>query len=114
MTETEFKQACYEAYQLDWMISHGYSLKDYLYGIAEAEEEARLCGDYPEGGTLDVYDSLEGDFEDQGFNGSLYVCKDEFLGAEFNDPMYMKHLIDCMPDSEKKWAMYTKIQNRRN
>ena len=109
MTQEEFKQACYEAYQLDWMLSHGYSLNDFLHGIAEAEEEARYSGEFPTGGTLDVYDSLRNDFEDQGFNGSLDVCKDEFLNAEFKDPMYMKHLIDCMRDSEARWKQYTEI-----
>ena len=33
--KTEFEQKCYEAYKLDWMISHGLSLHNYLLGLAE-------------------------------------------------------------------------------
>ena len=33
MTREEFESKCYDAYCLDWMLSHGYSLDDYRKGI---------------------------------------------------------------------------------
>ena len=39
MTKEQFENKCYEAYQLDWMISHGYSLSDYRKLLSELASE---------------------------------------------------------------------------
>lgn len=90
---------CYEAYKLDWMISHGYSIKDYLNALVLEDEEARASDNYPEGGTRDIYESLNDAFEfERGFDGCIWACKDEFLSHEFQDKDYMKHLTSTMPN----------------
>lgn len=35
-----------------------------------------------------------GEENENGFNGELYVCKDEFADCEFNDENCMKSLLD--------------------
>ena len=100
-----FEQECYHAYQLDWMISHGHSLKSYSYGLAHSEEDMALSGN-----AFQQMDQRMDAFEDVGFDGSIYVCKDEFLQAEYLDADYMYHLLSLMPDSEvrrSKWQQYT-------
>lgn len=77
----------YERYQLDWMISHGHSLKelfDELDGIwsDDSDPDDHCPSDYFE------------DFEsDTGFGGELYVCYEEFLGAEYQNKAYVKTLL---------------------
>lgn len=41
-----------------------------------------------------------------GFDGSLWVCLEEFLQTEFQDPGYMMGLIDLMDDHEEMWKFY--------
>lgn len=103
MTKAEFEQRCYDAYKLDWMISHGYTLRDYLNALIYEDEEASAEGIYPEGDTRDIYEYLDSSFEyETGFpGGTIWVCKDEFLGAEFQDKDYMEHLISLMPNSKE-------------
>ena len=43
---------------------------------------------------------------DTGFDGSLWVCLNEFLQAEFQDPDYMMGLIELMDDHEEMWRFY--------
>ncbi len=109
--EYAFIERCYEAYKLDWMISHGYSLKDYLNALVFEDEEARAADCYPEGGTQDIYESLNDSFEyERGFDGSIWACEDEFLDHEFRDEDYMKHLLDLMPSGANNlWFTYLKI-----
>ncbi len=105
MTRSEFEKKCYEAYKLDWMLSHGYTLKDYLDALILEDEEASAAGEYPEGDTRDIFESLDASFEyNAGFacgSGEIWACKDEFLGAEFKDIDYMEHLISLMPNSKE-------------
>lgn len=109
MSKTEFESRCYEAYKLDWMLAHGYSLKDYLDALMQEDEEARAAEVYPEGDTKEIFESLNDSFEERGFSGSLWVCKDEFLGAEFEDEGYMLHLFSLMPnpkEMEDFWRVF--------
>ncbi len=108
MKKSEFEQKCYEAYKLDWMISHGYTLKDYLDALINEDEEARAAENYPEGDTRDIFECLDASFEyETGFpGGTIWACKDEFLGAEFKDPDYMLHLISMMPNSKEMEQFY--------
>ncbi len=109
MQEEEFLKKCYEAYQLDWMLSQGYSLNDYLKVLAEAEASFEP-DEYPEGTAEDIAKDIHQRFEeDFGFGGSLWVCFEEFLGAEFLDKDYMEHLLQLMPASEKMKEQYKKV-----
>ncbi len=115
MTKEEFEQKCYEAYQLDWMISHGYSLGD-LYEIMtgdmgeQIEEEPAEAIPEDANSLWNLAECAKEEFlYSQGFgSGSIWVCKDEFLGAEFKDPAYMEHLISLMPDSDEMEAFWRK------
>ena len=109
MKKAEFERKCFEAYKLDWMISHGRSMQDYLCGLVEADEEARANDIYPEGGSFDIFKSLNDDFEERGFGpGTIWVCFDEFLDAEFKDTAYMDHLLGLMPDSKRLKEFYSR------
>ena len=107
----KFEQECYGAYQLDWMMSHGYSLKD-LYGIMAGIASETIETDpllIPEDGDAmgHLMEGCEEQFHDSGFgSGSLYVCKEKFLGAEFLDGDYMRHLLSSMPDPDKKISFW--------
>lgn len=108
MTKLEFEQKCYDAYKLDWMMSHGYSLKDYLDALILEDEEAIANDCYPEGDARDIFEALDSNFEyETGFpGGTIWVCKDEFLGAEFEDEEYMNHLFMQMPNTEEMRNFY--------
>ncbi len=110
LKKEEFKKACYEAYQLDWMAKNGYSLRDVINELAEIWAEMEENGDPLKGDPLDRMETLFTEFEyDRGFgSGSLYVCKNEFLDTEFQDPEYMDHLFNQMPNSADKKAFYQK------
>ena len=55
----EFRKECYEKYQLNWMLSHGYSLQD-LIDIREREkDEAELLEQY-----MDLYDDWQVDLSE--------------------------------------------------
>ncbi len=105
MTREEFESKCYDAYCLDWMLSHGYSLDDYRNGIFDGIlEHISNNEEISDLETLDeAFVSAMDTFENsQGFgSGSIYVGYDEFLGAEFKDDAYMQHLLSLMPNSKE-------------
>lgn len=115
MTREQFQTKCYEAYQLQWMINHGASLTEFLNTITEAAcETMGTDDDYAvisfEKELTDLLQESRDSFDDIGFCGSLFACKDEFLQTEYLNPDYMHHLLSQMPDSEncrKLWADFT-------
>ena len=115
---TEFKDECYKAYQLEWMLRQGYSLNDLSEVFRELffeeieEEPVRFAVPSDDITVDDFVDRLEEAFLiDRGFDGSLYVCKADFLQAEFLDEGYMAHLFSIMAgDAEenmRKWREIT-------
>lgn len=86
------RKELYRLYQLDWMMSHGYSVYDI---IKECNNE--LYEFVADGTTLEDDPNPELDFENSGFEGSLWVCFDEFLHAEYLDEKYMAELMDHSP-----------------
>lgn len=114
-----FLTLAYGQYQADWMHARGYTLRDIiegldcenardayeafaqdmddipafmrmhaedLYGLMARMDEAAGCG-----GKLSVaFKEWEAD---TGFSGELYVCRDEFEAAEFEDEGYMKSIL---------------------
>ena len=94
MTNMEFKQKCYELYQLDWLKTHGYSLRNVFDVLREGYHT--LCEDGEIDGSTycdDDVDLLEDYFDEHGFNGELFACEDEFLDAEYMDSEYMEYLL---------------------
>ena len=105
-------ETAYRKYQLDWMLSHGFSLTDLKSEITSCMAEVLSDEDCrPEGGPQDRAESLMDDALDmflnsQGFgSGSIFACRDEFEDNEFMDRYYMKHLL-C-PSEFKEWETLT-------
>ncbi len=88
----------YELYKLDWMMRHGYSLRDLINCLGEIQEEE--C----EGSINDLFETFE---SDMGFGcASLYVCFAEFMVSEFLDPEYVKHLCDSAMNGKALYQLY--------
>ncbi len=120
----QFEQKCYEAYQLDWMMSHGYSL-DKLYRLMlEYEKEMFDPADFrdSDGDLSYEHEFKKEDLErsamqardtflyELGFgDGNVYACKNEFLDHEYLDKDYMYGLFDRMPDSNSLKKQYEDI-----
>lgn len=110
-----FEQKCYELYQLEWMMSHGYSLNDLYRVMLQYEQEMFDPDDFrdSEGNLSAKNEFSEDDLEraamqardiflfEQGFGKShIFAGKKEFLDAEYKDPSYMKWLFDSQVDEE--------------
>lgn len=115
ITKEQFEEKCYNAYQLDWMISHGYSLADYRTLIAELagmnlEEDTASNMPTNSEETKELINSADEIFQDTGFGGELFASKDEFLDTEYLDAGYMNELLSAMYDKEnsrKMWECFT-------
>ena len=92
-TVEEARQRIYELYQLDWLMSHGYSLMDVVLGIAAESVEADRSGH----GTDSIGDVVESGVatwtESVGLCGACWACFDEFFDYEYKDESYIKSLI---------------------
>lgn len=120
MTKEKFEEICYRAYQLDWMISHGYGLNDLFEIIvgfaAEDVDETPMASATSGDSVRNLADcAAERFWTEDGFgSGSMYACKDEFLGAEYRDAEYMKHLTGMMPVPDEKYALWRKYSGMEN
>lgn len=106
-----FEKKCYEAYKLRWMIAHGDTLKELLHTIsdiaAESAENHAAIAAMSENSTKALLSEAHNTFiMDTGFDGSLWVCLEEFLQTEFRDPGYMMSLIELMDNHEEMWKFY--------
>ncbi len=114
--EEEFYDRCYKAYQLDWMISHGYSIDDFYDAI-----KASVVDQVAEGYNINSSSRAENamqcaieEFHDAGFgSGSLWVCEDEFLDNEYMDMAYMKSLFENMFNTEMMKKLYLRYTQNR-
>lgn len=92
-TIQQARQRIYELYQLDWLMSHGYSLLDVVRGMAaEAIEADRLdegMDSIPEMVELGINAWMES----VGLRGACWACFDEFFDYEYKDASYIKNLI---------------------
>lgn len=117
MNALEFQHKCYEAYQLQWMISHGSTLDEFLKTIKDiACETMSLDNDYcvisAETELTNLINQSHDAFTNEaGFCGSLFVCEKEFLETEYLDPDYMLNLLSQMPDSENCKMLWEKFTN---
>lgn len=115
--QNKFQNKCYKAYQLDWMMSHGYALDDVidiltgsLVDQIESDSETIESGD----SAKNFMQCAREEFEEQGFAyGHMYVCFDEFLKTEYLDAHYMKHLLQNMSDSKGMKAKYAKYTGKQ-
>ena len=78
------RENIYELYKIDWMQrisaeSQKDVVRQYMVDVIEYGDDS---------GTLEDF------IFERGYNeGSIYVCFDEFLGAEYQDKEYIKELI---------------------
>ncbi len=125
----QLEQKCYEAYKLDWMMSHGYSLDDLYKVILKYEKEMFDPTDFRDAnGDLSYeHEFSSNDLErsamqardillfEQGFgSGSIWACKNEFLDHEYRDADYMRSLFGRMRDGEKLKEQYEYFCRRGN
>ncbi len=96
MKKFEFETKLYHAYQLQWLISHGFTIRDFLNALIEKTEE--LDG---EGSVRDQYETAFANVEyESGLgSGSIWACKEEFLDHEFENDEYVESLIRLLPDA---------------
>ena len=95
------KGIAYGKYKLNWMMEHGYTIEDLFKFVGEHltdDTDWSLAGAYDEWETED------------GFNGEIWCCFEEFLDFEYQDKEYMITILD--PDEyyeylrdmeEEKW-----------
>ncbi len=119
----QFEDKCYKAYQLRWMLEHGYSLDDLYKVMLKYEKEMFDPYDFRSSDGSMSYE-MEFDEEDlersamqardiflfeEGFGHSnVFASKAEFLKSEYKDADYMDILLSMMPDSDKLKADYKK------
>lgn len=118
-----FEDKCYKAYQLRWMLEHGYSLDDLYKVMLKYEKEMFDPDDFraSDGSMAYEMEFDESDLErsamqardiflfEQGFGSAIvFAGKNEFLNEEYRKADYMDELLSMMPDSEKLKADYKK------
>ena len=126
MTEEQMKRRLYGLYQLDWMMSHGYSLTDLMqsmtrcyefhdqhitdcYNEVEPDSPYEIADIIPAGMKADIEGIFKSwEFDTDAFNGSCWACFDEFCGAELTDVGYIKGLLDRVPSEEGFRDAYNK------
>lgn len=108
----QLRNRCYEAYKLDWMLSHGFTLgdlKEIFTGLAAEEvEEDPLSVPTDEASVTDLAERLENRFlNGDGFgSGMVYACREEFLQTEYLDRKYMERLFSRMPRPEEMMKLW--------
>lgn len=85
-------QEAYRLYQLDWMASHGYTVADIVRHAVKYHNDTMDPED-PDAALPDENEIFDNWEDESGFNGSIWVCMDEFLGAEYQDEGYMRHIL---------------------
>lgn len=70
----------YERYQLEWMIAHGYSIRDLIQAMYELQYDDPEDSDYISQPVTDLFEDWESDC---GFPGAeIWVCEDEWAASE--------------------------------
>ena len=74
----------YELYKIDWETTH-----------ISTERKLAAYREYVYTKLVDYDDNytFEDWLFDNGYDGDIYVCFDEFLGAEYQDEEYMEYLL---------------------
>lgn len=87
MTIEQIRKLCYELYKIDWKKSHMITPEMEKDLVRNYYEEVVFSPDF------DGDYSLEDYVFDYGYEGQLYACYDEFLGAEYLDKDYVLTLL---------------------
>lgn len=74
----------YEHYKLQWLIDHGYTLKDLM---DELETYKNTCEEFAPSSIPELFKEWE---QEIGFKGEIYACEDEFMKNEYLNPPYTK------------------------
>lgn len=107
MTEEQMKRTLYELYQLDWMMSHGYSLDDVIKGMNDYEAVDHDDNIHNDEDGRGMHADIERIFWDWqwgvGFpGGCIYVCFSEFCRAELLDADYIPWLLEQVKDNRER------------
>lgn len=92
----DIQELAYELYKIDWMRR------------ISPERQMDALRNYYQENVDDAYYSFEGYLDDQGYDGELYVCFDEFLGVEYQNREYIRELLD----NEELYALYKQDLDR--
>ena len=92
-TIQQARQRIYELYQLDWLMSHGYSLFDVVRGIASEAVEVDRENDGIDSIKRNVECGIHTWMESVGLDGACWACYDEFFDYEYQDASYIKSLV---------------------
>ena len=116
MTKEQMKERLYSLYQLDWMMSHGNSIKEIIQGMftSNIDHENYIYND--ENGVFADIEGMYNDWEqDVGFNGSIWAGFGEFCEIELNDASYVKKLLNHVSSEEATdiQTAYAKYQRKR-
>lgn len=79
----------YEKYRTYWMLQHGYTLTDLMEHLTKYQYEDPEDREQISTPVKELFDY----WEESGFNGELWVCFGEFLGAEYQDIPYMQSIL---------------------
>lgn len=92
-TIQQARQRIYELYQLDWLMSHGYSLLDVVRGMVAEAIEVDREDDGIDSIKQNVECGIHTWMESVGIGGAFWVCYDEFFDYEYKDVSYVKSLV---------------------
>lgn len=106
MTIEEIRRRIYHLYQLDWLAQNGHSIYDALHYVGKEMYEIMIDLNEIQDFQSLLDEAIERFEGDVGFNGSLYVCYDEFLGCEYLDSEYILFLIEQNVNCEELKQKY--------
>lgn len=111
-TEAEkdaFEHKCYEAYKINWMISHGITMgemQERLIAISAENVQDGLSVS-SKNDVRQLYGRAMTTLEnDEGFGGSIWACFNEFMDTEFRDTEYMEMLLSLMENKSEMATFY--------
>lgn len=107
----------YELYQLEWMMSHGYSLMDIMKSMSKCPNDNRITDDEENGGMKADIPGIFRDWEfESGLDGTCWVCFGEFLDGEFLIEEYVDQDLICSLDDQnlcdELWKWYRDYKDR--
>ena len=118
--EKKLEDVCYTAYQLDWMLSNGYSLEDFFVAFVTNVEiilknEHKL---FPRNRheMLKLFAEASHETEVYGYDNdqvSTFEGKENFLNFKYLNEAYMNGLFTRMPDGaeyKKAWQHYVGLE----
>ena len=76
MPEANAIQAAYERFKLEWMLAHGYTLKNLIDELEQLRKES------PELSLESIFHDWEFEY---GFNTEIWPCFEEFLDCEYRE-----------------------------